>query len=76
MTKLFANPKMSERRKELGITQTELADLLKANGTEKVSYALVQKWEQGVKSLAPLAALEVARMLKISVDQIVTRKEP
>lgn len=75
MTKMFANKKMKERRTELGISQTELADLLRAGGDVRVSYSLVQKWEQGIKPLTPTAALEVARMLKISVDQIIERKE-
>lgn len=56
------------KRKELGMTQTEIAERL------NVSFQAVSKWENGTLPNVEIL-VELAKLLNVSVDEILTGKE-
>lgn len=59
---------ISSRRKELGMTQKELAE--KLNITDKA----VSKWERGIACPDTAVIPELARILGISLEELMTSK--
>ena len=61
---------ISTLRKEKGMTQKELADML--NVTDKA----VSKWERGVACPDTMTLPKLAQILEVSVDELMNAKAP
>lgn len=59
---------ISHRRKTLGLTQADVAEIL------KVSFQAVSKWENGTLPNVEML-VELAKLLQVSVDEILNGEE-
>ena len=76
MMKLHLNEKAKQARIKAGLTQMDVASMLRLELGIKASVSALQKWERGAKPVTAEAALGIARILGIKeVDDIVVRKE-
>lgn len=75
MTKLYATKELKKARIRKNWSQQEFGGILRVQCGVKASHSAVQKWEDGRRPIMPETALEMARILRVQVDEIVERRE-
>lgn len=67
---LFATKSLKDVRKDMGLTQQEMADSLSALLSRNVSLSLYQKWEQGQHYVKLFEAIQISRLLKKGIKEL------
>lgn len=71
---LYMKSKLKEFRLENGWSRSDFAQLLTVQLGKNISSSLVHKWEQQERTVAPELALEIARLYKFDLTELVERK--
>jgi transcriptional regulator with XRE-family HTH domain len=72
--KLYLTSKIKELREANGWSRKEFADLLSVQLKSDVNESTVNMWERGERAIAPTLALEISRLYKIDLKELVERK--
>lgn len=72
---LYATPLLVQKRNEKNMSQKEFADWLTLELGRPVSASIVQKWEQRRERISSELALEIARVIKVQVLDLVKRQD-
>lgn len=73
-TKLFATDRLKKSRELKSYTQQEVVDIISLQSDENISFSTYSKIEQGIMAMSAQLALELARLLRVDVKEIVERK--
>lgn len=73
-TKLYATSSLKRGRELKGYTQQEVVDVITLTTEESLSFSAYSKIEQGVLPMSAQIALELARLLRVDIKDMVERK--
>lgn len=71
----YATKRLKQFRDDRDWTQQQLADFLSLQLNQSVSRSTIQKWENMERGITADTALEVSKVLKIPVMELVARRE-
>lgn len=74
MSSLFVTTKLKDFRDSNGWSRKEFAELLSVQLNEEITESMLNMWERGERSITPNIALEIARIYKLELKELVERR--
>lgn len=74
MEKYYLTNKVAELRKQKGWSQKEFVDLLSLRMASAIEYVTYGHWERGIRSINATVAVEVSKLLEVSIKEVVVLK--
>lgn len=71
----YATHRLRKYREERDWSQAQLAEFLSLQLNKSVTRSTVQKWEEGKRGIVAEQALEMSKILKIPVMELVARRD-
>lgn len=74
MSNLYLTSKLKDFRESNGWSRKEFAELLSVQLNEEISESTLNMWERGERTVTPNVALEIARIYKLELKELVERR--
>ena len=74
VSNLFVTTKLKDFRDSNGWSRKEFAELLSVQLNEEITESMLNMWERGERSITPNIALEIARIYKLELKELVERR--
>ena len=71
----YATSKLKQYRDDRDWSQQQMADYLMLQLNKEISRSTIQKWENGERGITADMALEISKVTKIPVMELVARRE-
>ena len=71
----YATPKLKQYRDDRDWSQQQMADYLMLQLNKEISRSTIQKWENGERGITADMALEISKVTKIPVMELVARRD-
>lgn len=71
----YATSKLKQYRDDRDWSQQQMADYLMLQLNKEISRSTIQKWENGERGITADTALEISKVTKIPVMELVARRD-